>query len=470
MLETAQQALLLAHLLGRATARTEAGQALAASTDLPFAEAIEWFKAKRIVSPSELRRLSESAKLQAFSVAGLTSQYGLTEAHRVLGEALEQGTPQKAAVKQMREALASAGLAGPSKYHLDIVFRNNVLGSYQAGRYAQLKAVARRRPFWRYRTVGDHRVRPAHKAMDGKIYPADSPVWDTWYPPCGHQCRCTVESLSPDDMQREGFEPEPSPPAVEPDKGWAGSPATLQRSQEDAKGRVRTALRSKGLLQPPKLATSGTRAYVAPGDIGPRESARRAGVVARGAGLTRAEIAGKLADGPFAVEQIKALPRGVVQARVPVPSQLADSAEQLMQQLLADPQTAALARELRIAPRQWFSPAAPSPSSLTAVAMPGGACGSDLLLTINARQQSAARLAQLALRAQAGAEGAIRRAADVADVVLRGVLQPPAGYRTAYLCWRPGGVAAEARLTRAKIRGYISEHVAITEARWSQLT
>ncbi len=50
-------------------------------------------------------------------------------------------------------------------------------------------------PYWQYQTIGDNHVREAHQKLNGLIYPADSPVWDTIYPPNGWNCRCEVIAL-----------------------------------------------------------------------------------------------------------------------------------------------------------------------------------------------------------------------------------------------------------------------------------
>ncbi len=47
-------------------------------------------------------------------------------------------------------------------------------------------------PNLRYETVGDERVREAHKALDGITRPVDDAFWDTAYPPNGWRCRCDV--------------------------------------------------------------------------------------------------------------------------------------------------------------------------------------------------------------------------------------------------------------------------------------
>lgn len=43
-----------------------------------------------------------------------------------------------------------------------------------------------------YRTAGDDKVRPEHAALNGVTLPMSDPFWETYYPPNGWNCRCTV--------------------------------------------------------------------------------------------------------------------------------------------------------------------------------------------------------------------------------------------------------------------------------------
>lgn len=48
------------------------------------------------------------------------------------------------------------------------------------------------RYYLQYRTAGDDKVRPEHAALDRITLPIDDPFWETYYPPNGWNCRCTV--------------------------------------------------------------------------------------------------------------------------------------------------------------------------------------------------------------------------------------------------------------------------------------
>ena len=55
-----------------------------------------------------------------------------------------------------------------------------------AMRYAELL------PMLTYQTVGDGRVRPEHAMLDEISRPVGDKFWNTYFPPNGWNCRCTV--------------------------------------------------------------------------------------------------------------------------------------------------------------------------------------------------------------------------------------------------------------------------------------
>lgn len=48
---------------------------------------------------------------------------------------------------------------------------------------------------WQYVTVGDDKVRDAHRSLNGLKLPANDPLWDKIYPPNGWKCRCHVKPV-----------------------------------------------------------------------------------------------------------------------------------------------------------------------------------------------------------------------------------------------------------------------------------
>lgn len=100
--------------------------------------------------------------------------------------------------------------------------------AYQAGRFdaQKLLALNTNKKWLRYNAINDDRTRPHHKAMDGFVAPAFSPIWQTWYPPNGYNCRCTVESVTIDDYLNAKI----TTPTGQPDIGFEVSPDAYLQS------------------------------------------------------------------------------------------------------------------------------------------------------------------------------------------------------------------------------------------------
>jgi SPP1 gp7 family putative phage head morphogenesis protein len=89
---------------------------------------------------------------------------------------------------------------GPRR--LRTIFDTNLRMSRAAGRWTRIQALKDVRPYLRYTAVMDGRTRPQHRIWHGTILPVDHPWWDTHFPPCGWNCRCTVRQLSARDLVR----------------------------------------------------------------------------------------------------------------------------------------------------------------------------------------------------------------------------------------------------------------------------
>jgi SPP1 gp7 family putative phage head morphogenesis protein len=88
----------------------------------------------------------------------------------------------KATIVKMPDGSVRKRLTG---WRLDNIFATNSQEAYSTGRHKQLQEVKDRRPYWMYVAVMDSATRPDHAAMNGKVWHADHPIWDKWYPPNG---------------------------------------------------------------------------------------------------------------------------------------------------------------------------------------------------------------------------------------------------------------------------------------------
>lgn len=199
-----------------------------------FKDAVEFLTSKEAVAKEVYESLEKKAKDRAFTVSGYTSAEVLNEFLRELADAVEDGTTLREFRENMEGFLERNGFAVTNPWHMNIIFRTNIQTAFNAGHYENLQAAKRYRPYWQYKTAGDGNVRDSHLAMQDRVYEADDPIWDIWFPPNGYGCRCTVVSLSREQVESRGLKVEKEPPtslidssskAVFPDKGFSNNPA-----------------------------------------------------------------------------------------------------------------------------------------------------------------------------------------------------------------------------------------------------
>lgn len=170
---------------------------------LTMQDALRFWLDKLKISPGAFARLADEAKTVAFSVSGIAKGDELDSVFNALQRAIDRGTIFEDFKNEVAPIFEKRGWTGPAAWRVETIFRTNIQTAYSVGRYKEMMAAVKDRPYWQYSAVNDSRTRPTHLAMNGKIYPADHPFWDTWYPPNGYNCRCGVISLSQDDIDNE---------------------------------------------------------------------------------------------------------------------------------------------------------------------------------------------------------------------------------------------------------------------------
>lgn len=207
---------------------------------LPFREAMDHFAGKVSLVPEEFYALDEQARQKAFTVSNLMDEMLIGDISDELVKAVGKGVSYDDWVHGVGEMMVRKGYAPEgalTPWRMELVYRNAAQSSYAYGRYEQMKTVADKRPYWMYCAVLDSRTRPSHAAMDGRVYKADDPIWDEWYPPNGHACRCSVTSFTQEEVKDEGLDVRLTRPSVggkvvTPDEGWSHSPVKWWNERE----------------------------------------------------------------------------------------------------------------------------------------------------------------------------------------------------------------------------------------------
>ena len=156
-------------------------------------QAAAWFKAK-LAKPSLTWRDFMGAEHNAvFTVSKLLNLELLDTVKREMERAIEEGKTVKEFAENLKPAVERAGwlaTAEKAASRLAFVFRTNMATAYAAQYYEATKRY--NKGYYLYNGILDDRIRPEHKAWDGKILPVNSPWWNTHYPPNGWGCRCNV--------------------------------------------------------------------------------------------------------------------------------------------------------------------------------------------------------------------------------------------------------------------------------------
>lgn len=194
---------------------------LAYCMNLPPKKAIAYLESKGYTMTWNWEELWQEAQSQAFTVAKVTKMDVLQEIRNAAVQAVKDGWTETTFKKNLTPILKEKGWWGVQEHtdddgvvskvqlgsprRLETIYRVNVQTAYMAGRFAEQLENVDDRPYWMYVAVLDSRTRPAHRALNGKVFRYDDPFWSSFYPPNGWRCRCRVVALSADEVKARGL-------------------------------------------------------------------------------------------------------------------------------------------------------------------------------------------------------------------------------------------------------------------------
>ncbi len=232
-------------------------------------EAQQFWKDKVQMRPKDFKALADEAKVKAFAVSGIAKGDQLNTVFTALQRAIDQGTSFDQFKKECGDIFERRGWTGRRAWRVDNIFRTNIQTAYNVGRYRQLNEDVDVVPYWMYSAVNDSRTRPEHLAMNGRVWPANHPTWDTWYPPNGYRCRCSVIALTETQVGKRGLKIEDKDPTgrlIEPVSPVSGErmpakqllpdPGFERNPGKDYWGDLGTAMQERLATYPAQLATA----------------------------------------------------------------------------------------------------------------------------------------------------------------------------------------------------------------------
>jgi uncharacterized protein with gpF-like domain len=151
-----------------------------------FDEAATWFLARTPMTRGQWDELSARAQRKAFMVSGVARGDVLNDVFKSIDRAIATGATLgdfRKAVQRKLEESWQGSVANPA-WRTEVIFRNNVQSSYNAGRIQQMRDpdVADVRPYWMFDAILDARVSEICEPFAGTILPMDHPWWKTHTP------------------------------------------------------------------------------------------------------------------------------------------------------------------------------------------------------------------------------------------------------------------------------------------------
>lgn len=188
--------------------------------------AVDYFRSKGFAITHDWQQASQQLHAQAFTVAKAVRMDVLEDIFAEVDNATANGITNSQFIKNLTPTLQAKGWWGKqihvdsqghaksvqlgSPHRLNTILRTNLAVNYQAARYQQQLASTDTHPYWQYLCVIDKNTRPEHKALHGRVFRWDDPMWQTLYPPNGWGCRCRVRVLTASQVKSMGLKIESS--------------------------------------------------------------------------------------------------------------------------------------------------------------------------------------------------------------------------------------------------------------------
>ena len=179
-----------------------------------FKEKIEFFENKLRLPTATYADVFQMQHAKAFVIAGAMQDDILKDFQTAVAKGISGESTLADFQKDFDSIVNKHGWSynGKRNWRSKVIYDTNIRMAHSAGRYKQMQAVKRTRPFWQYQhSIASENARDQHLAWHGLVLHADDSWWDTHYPINGYGCQCFVKTLSQREMDRKGLKVAKSP-------------------------------------------------------------------------------------------------------------------------------------------------------------------------------------------------------------------------------------------------------------------
>lgn len=172
--------------------------------NLSFSKAIDWFIKKFPILYDHLDDVTKKVNETFFYIKRSLELETTRTLYNSLLENLSNGGTFKDWVEASKTILDKTGL-GDSPWYLELVYRNNMQSSYNAGAFYNQELNKKNKPYGLYDAIDDERTSEICQILNGKVYPLDHPFWNRYLPPNHHGCRSKRITLSREELEEYGL-------------------------------------------------------------------------------------------------------------------------------------------------------------------------------------------------------------------------------------------------------------------------
>lgn len=172
--------------------------------NLPFSKAIDWFIKRFPILYDHLDDVTKKVNETFFYIKRSLELETTRTLYNNLLDNLSNGGTLKDWLEVSKTILDKTGL-GDSPWYLELVYRNNMQSSYNAGAFYNQELNKKNKPYGLYDAIDDERTSEICQILNGKVYPLDHPFWNRYLPPNHHGCRSKRITLSREELEEYGL-------------------------------------------------------------------------------------------------------------------------------------------------------------------------------------------------------------------------------------------------------------------------